>query len=82
LFISNDNVRKIGDDFDVRAHAHAEERNKFEFLHLQDNIYQIRSVTNPNHFLFCSNDQVRKLGNDFDVRTHTFIEDRNHWLIS
>ncbi len=70
MFVSNDEHRAFGNDFDVRTHASNEERNKFILDRVKDNVFTIRSKTNPNHHLFCSNDKVRGFGDDFDVRTH------------
>lgn len=81
LFISNDKHRNLNDDYDVRTHAHQEERNKFIFIHVTGNIYLIKSHTDPNHFIFCSNDNERKFHEDFDVRTHYMNEERNQWIV-
>lgn len=98
LFVSNDHHRNFHDDFDVRTHTshvkkkynykiiiyfnNQEERSKFNLVHLYDDVYHIKSHTNPDYYVFCSNDKHRKFNNDFDVRAHKNIEPRNEWIIT
>lgn len=83
MFLANDNTKNFKSDFDIRTHSISnEDRNYFLLNHFKDNMYTIKSFTNPEYFVFCADDGTNGFKGDFDVRGHAHLqEDRNKWYI-
>ncbi|CAD8159742.1 unnamed protein product [Paramecium octaurelia] len=78
-FGSNDNTRKIEDDFDVRTHSFRETRNNWIIECHSWSVFTIRSETNPDQFLFVASDKSNNHDKDLDVRTQNKDNQNNHW---